>query len=94
MNTATIIRDQIRALDRFAFGAWGTKDMVNMGDGLKFKTSGMTRWKGHVYVKYDEGRDLYNVDFFRVRNAEVKYDKRVEGVFAEDLVTVIDAQVG
>lgn len=94
MNTATIIRDQIRALDRFAFGAWGTKDMVNMGDGLKFKTSGMTRWKGHVYVKYDAGRDLYNVDFFRIRKAEVKYDKRVEGVFAEDLVTVIDEVVG
>ena len=94
MNTATIIRDQIRALDRFAFGAWGTKDMVNMGNGLKFKTSGMVRWKGQVYIKYDEGRDLYNIDFFRIRNAEVKYDKRLEGVFAEDLVNLIDAQVG
>jgi hypothetical protein len=94
MNTATIIRDQIRALDAWALGAWGTKDMVNMGDGLKFKTSGMARWKGHVYVKYDEGRDLYDVDFFRVRKAEIKYDSRVNGVFAEDLVNVIDKVVG
>lgn len=94
MNTATIIRDQIRALDRFAFGAWGTKDMVNMGDGLKFKTSGMVRWKGQVYVKYNEGTDLYDIDFFRIRKAEVKYDQRLEGVFAEDLVGVIDKVVG
>jgi len=94
MNTATIIRDQIRALDRFAFGAWGAKDLLNMGNGLKFKTSGMVKWKGYVYVKYDEGSDLYNIDFFRVRGVDIKYDKQVEGVFVEDLVQIIDAQVG
>lgn len=94
MNTATIIRDQIRALDRWAFGAWGVKDLVNMGNGLKFKTSGMAEWKGYVYVKYDAGNDLYDIDFFRIRKAEVKYDARKSGVFAEDLVRIIDAQVG
>jgi hypothetical protein len=94
MNTAIIIRDQIRSLDRWAFGAWGAKDFLNMGDGLKFKTSGMVRWKGYVYIKYDEGRDLYNIDFFRVRNADVKYDRRLEGVFAEDMVELINGVVG
>ena len=94
MSVAQIIRSQIYALDRFAFGAWGAKDLLNMGNGLKFKTSGMVKWKGYVYVKYDEGSDLYNIDFFRVRGVDIKYDKQVEGVFAEDLVTVIDAQVG
>lgn len=94
MNTATIIRDQIRSLDRWAFGAWGAKDFLNMGDGLKFKTSGMVRWKGYVYIKYDEGRDLYNIDFFRVRNADIKYDRRLEGVFAEDMVELINGVVG
>jgi hypothetical protein len=68
--------------------------MLNMGNGLKFKTSGMVKWKGYVYVKYDEGQDLYNIDFFRVRGVEIKYDKKVEGVFTEDLVQMIDAQVG
>jgi hypothetical protein len=94
MNTAIIIRDQIRSLDRWAFGAWGAKDFLNMGDGLKFKTSGMVRWKGYVYIKYDEGRDLYNIDFFRVRNADVKYDRRLEGVFVEDMVELINGVVG
>ena len=52
------------------------------------------RWKGYVYIKYDEGSDLYNIDFFRMRGVDIKYDKQVEGVFAEDLVQIIDAQVG
>ena len=94
MSVAQIIRSQIYALDRFAFGAWGAKDLLNMGNGLKFKTSGMVKWKGYVYVKYDEGSDLYNIDFFRVRGVDIKYDKQVEGVFVEDLVQIIDAQVG
>lgn len=94
MNVATIIRDQIRVLDRFAFGAWGAKDFVAMNDGLKFKTGGMVRWKGYVYVKYDEGQDLYNVIFGRIRKYEWKVDKEVNGVFVEDLVRVIDGQVG
>lgn len=94
MSIAQIIRSQIYALDRFAFGAWGAKDLLNMGNGLKFKTSGMVKWKGYVYVKYDDGSDLYNIDFFRVRGVDIKYDKQVEGVFVEDLVQIIDAQVG
>ncbi len=95
MNTITAtIFNQIKLLDRRAMMAWGARELVAMKDGLKFKTSGMVRWKGYVYVKYDEGRDLYNIDFFRVRNADVKYDRRLEGVFAEDLVDHISAVVG
>jgi hypothetical protein len=93
-NTATIIRDQLRALDPMAMAAWGAKDLVNMGDGLKFKTSGMVRWKGYVYVKYDEGQDLYNVLFGKVRKAEWIVVARNDGVFVDQLVSVIDAQVG
>jgi hypothetical protein len=94
MSVAKIILDQIKALDKWAMGSWGAKDLMNMGDGLKFKTSGMVKWKGYVYVKYDEGQDLYNVIFGRVRKLEWKVDKQVDGVFAEDLVNVIDGQVG
>ena len=94
MNTATIIRDQIRAIDRFALGAWGAKDLVATSEGLRFKTSGMVRWKGYVHVKYDAGDDLYNIDFVRVRGTKLIVDKQVEGVFVEDLVSTIDEQVG
>lgn len=94
MSVAQIILGQIKALDKWALGAWGAKDLMNMGDGLKFKTGGMVKWKGYVYVKYDEGQDLYNVIFARIRKMEWKVDKEVNGVFAEDLVRIIDGQVG
>jgi hypothetical protein len=94
MNTAQIILSQIKTLDRMAMIAWGAKDLLNMGNGLKFKTSGLVKWKGYVYIKYDEGMDFYNVDFFQIRKVEIKYTKRLEGVYAEDLVRLIDEVVG
>ena len=93
-NVATIIRDQIRAMDRNALMAWGARDLVAMKDGLKFKTTGMVKWKGYVYVQYDEGRDLYNIIFAKVRKMEWKVQHRVDGVFFDQLVEIIDTQVG
>lgn len=94
MTVAQTILSQIKTIDPRALWAWGAKDLINMGNGLKFKTSGMTRWKGYVYVKYNEGMDLYDIDFFRFRKMEPIYDKKVEGIYAEDLVNVIDGVVG
>ena len=94
MNIAQTILSQIKILDPKALFAWGAKELVNMGDGLKFKTSGMVRWKGYVYVHYNEGTDLYDVEFAKIRKAEWKRANMIEGVFVEDLVRVIDEQVG
>lgn len=94
MNVAQTILAQIKAIDFFAMGAWGAKDLVRMDDGLKFKTSGMTPFKGYVYVKYDCGRDLYEVHFYKLRKCEIKVYKIVNDVYAEDLVDVIDRFVG
>jgi hypothetical protein len=54
----------------------------------------MTPYKGHVYVRYNEGADLYDVSFYRIRKLELKMDKVVEDVYAQDLVSVIDNFVG
>lgn len=94
MNIAQIILSQIKTIDYRALGAWGAKDLVAMTDGLKFKTSGMVKWKGYVHVKYNEGTDLYDIDFFRIRGAKLIVDKAVDSVLAEDLIDSIDAQVG
>lgn len=94
MSIAKTIATQIKALDKWAFGAWGAKEFVAMNDGLKFKTSGMVKWKGYVYVKYDHGRDLYDVIFARIRKMEWVEDKKVEGVYVDMLVDIIDEQVG
>lgn len=93
MNIPTIIRNQINTMDRWAFGAWGAKDHMNMSKGISFKTSGMTHWKGTVTVMLDEGKDLYVVKFTRLRKLNVIVDKIVEDVFVDDLINVIDSQV-
>lgn len=94
MTIAKIILDQIKTIDFWALGAWGAKELVNTGTGLRFKTSGSVRWKGYVHVILDEAKDLYRVEFQRVRKLNVITDKIVEDVFVEDLVNVIDSQVG
>ena len=94
MTIAQTILSQIKTIDPMATFAWGAKEFVNMGDGLKFKTSGMVKWKGYVYIKYNEGTDLYDIDVFRIRNCEIKCDKGMTDIFAEDLVNVIDSVVG
>ena len=94
MTIAQTILSQIKTIDPRATWAWGAKEFVNMGDGLKFKTSGMVKWKGYVYIKYNEGTDLYDIEFFRIRNCEIKCDKGMTDIYAEDLVSVIDSVVG
>lgn len=93
VNIATIIRDQIRSMDFWAFGAWGAKDLMSMAKGLSFKTSGCVAWKGTVTITLDEGKDLYSVKFSRLRKLNVIVDKIVDDVFVDDLINVIDAQV-
>ena len=94
MTIAKTILEQIKAIDYWSLGAWGAKNLMGLSNGLSFKTSGMTKWKGTVTVTLDEAKDLYVVKFTRLRKLQVIVDKVVEDVFAEDLVNVIDAQVG
>ena len=94
MSIAQTILSQIKGLDPMAMMAWGSKELVAMRDGLKFKTSGMVKWKGYVYVQYDEGQDLYNVIFAKIRKFEWIEQERVEGVYFDQLVEIIDRRVG
>lgn len=98
MNVAITIRDQIKATDPMALFAWGAIGFVNTGKGLRFKTSGMTRWKGYVNIILDEGKDLYEVQFLRFRKVKgvptFKTDKVVTDVYCDQLVSVIDEFVG
>lgn len=93
MSVAQIINNQINAIDRMAFFAWGVRQKIDTGTGLQFKSTGLAKWKGNVHVKYNEGTDLYNIDFFRIRAGKLIMDRKVTDVYAEDLVENIDSQV-
>lgn len=95
-EVAKTIISQIKTLDPMALFAWGTSryPLVATKEGLRFKTSGMVKWKGFVHIKYNPGTDLYDIDFFRIREHEVKMDEQITDIYAESLVEVIDRRVG
>ena len=93
-TVARTIISQINAIDPMAFAAWGAKEKTYSDSMFRFKSSGMTRWKGYVEIQYNSGSDMYDIKFFRIRNRSVKVDKEVDGVCVPELVRVIDSQVG
>lgn len=96
MTVANTIVAQIKALDKWALGAWGlfnpANKMVGGENFLRFKTSGSVHWKGFVQVTLN-GKDLYDIEFSRVRAGKKIIDKTVDDVFCDQLVKIIDAQV-
>ena len=94
MNVAKTILSQIKALDAWSLSAWGAKNLIDLGTGLQFTSSGMVKNKGIVQIKLNYGKDLYDVSFGKVRKYEYKEIKKVTGVFVEDLVDTIDEMVG
>lgn len=93
MTIAKTIISQINAIDRRAIWAWGAKDFVNTGTGLQFKVGGLAKFKGHVHIKLDEGSDLYDIEFYKIRKGEIKVVHDCRGIFADNLVNVIDMVV-
>ena len=94
MSIAQTILTQIKTLDPRATWAWGAKDFVATKNGLLFKSSGMVRWKGYVHITLDEAQDLYDIEFYKMRGVKRTMAARVEGIFADQLVELIDSQVG
>lgn len=93
MNIAQIILSQIKTIDPRAMWAWGAKDLVNTGKGLQFRVGGMAKFKGIVNIVYNEGDDLYDIDFMKVRKGEIKVVQNKRGVFVDQLVNTIDLVV-
>ena len=94
MTVAHTILDQIKMADRAAMMAWGAKELVRIENGLRFKSTGMVKWKGYVHVTLDEGQDLYDIEFYKMRGVKRTVAAKVEGIFADQLVELIDSQVG
>jgi len=94
MSIAQTILAQIKTIDPRATWAWGAKDFVATKNGLLFKSSGMVKWKGYVHITLDEGQDLYDIEFYKMRGVKRTVAAKVEGIFADQLVELIDSQVG
>lgn len=88
----TILK-QIKAIDKWALDSWGAKKFVSSKDGIQFDVRG-PKFRGRVVITLDKLSDTYAVDFGNVRKLEWVSKKLLQNVFAEDLVNVLDQQIG
>ena len=70
--------------------SWGTHDCETIKNGLQFKVQGFLM-TGTVKVIYDEGMDLFNIELQPFD--DTKPGKTIEGLFFDQLVSVIDENV-
>ena len=85
---------QIKAQDKYAFSAWGTRDQVFTSNGLQFDVTG-SKHKGRVIIGLDKGRDLYNIEIGKVvPGPDWKSIKKVSGIDVGNLVKTLDGLIG
>ena len=70
--------------------SWGTHDTETIKNGLQFKVQGFLM-TGTVKITYDEGMDLFNIEFQPSDDTKPRIIK--EGLFFDQLVSVIDENV-
>ena len=110
MSYASECYNQICALDSMAVFDWGAIRQgqqpvaLNNGKTLCLKSAGMVKWKGYIAITYNEGTDLYDIEFYRIRRQrrtasnpipvpEKKVDYSVTDIFVDQLIETIDRQV-
>jgi len=69
--------------------SWGFNSPMTIDNGLLFKVEGFIH-KGWVKVIYNEGRDLFDVTLL---NYQMTIVKKIDGVYFDELVSVIDNEV-
>lgn len=92
-KVAKTILKQINATDRFALPSWGAKNYVSSDDSIQFDVRG-SKFRGRVIITYDKGSDTYIIELGQVRGMDWKQKYMMKSIFAQDLVNVLDQQVG
>lgn len=87
MEMAKYIMSILRS-ELMVMWSWGFHSPVVIPNGLKFKVEGF-KFVGWVEVKYNQGADLFDISFTK----SGKVVKAINGVFFDELVSVIDNYV-
>jgi len=69
--------------------SWGFNSPQPLTNCLQFKVQGF-KHKGYVTVKYNEGKDLFDVTLY---NNRMTVKEKTEGVYFDELVDIIDGLV-
>ena len=68
--------------------SWGFNSPKTITNGLSFKVQGF-KFKGTVEVVYNEDTDLFDISFIKIN----KVVEIIEGIYIDQLITVIDNHV-
>ena len=72
----------------------GAKDFGIGKDGLTMKIGRNSKSISHVRIDLDRGRDLYNMEFIRVRKSKIKVVKKLKGIYADQLGEIFEKYTG
>ena len=91
MNTAQTILNQLGGNKFIAMT--GSKNFVNTGNGLQMN---LTRNKVNAqYLKIElTSMDLYNMNFYSFRGAEMKVKNKIEGIYFDQLQDIFTNVTG
>ena len=89
MEIANTIRQQLLGLGAIKVMSWGAHAWKGGKDFLHFKVQGL-KFKGYVKITLDMGRDTYIIEFFKKADITTKPVKRVEMVYFDNMVDIID----
>jgi len=89
LTIATEIKRQLLTLGKMKVWSWGAHAWIGGDNFLHFKVNGL-KHKGYIKITLN-GMDLYDIQFFKKKNAAVISEKL--GIFFDDLVDVIDIEV-
>ena len=92
-NVSKTILKQINAMDKWALQSWGAKNYVSSDKSIQFDVRG-SKFRGRVIITYDRGPDTYVVELGQVKNLDWKQKYMMKNIFAQDLVNVLDQQIG
>lgn len=96
MNESKIsqtILNQIKSLNKWALDSWGAKNYIATDNGIQFDVRG-SKFRGRIVIELDKSSDTYTIEFGNVRKLEWVVKKKLENIFAEDLVNVLDQHIG
>lgn len=71
----------------------GAYNFLNIENGLSFKFK-LCEKANYCVIKYNEGSDLYNMEFLKIRGNKVESKKLYEGLYAEDLIQTFEMFTG
>jgi hypothetical protein len=83
--TMTVAKTIAEQIGNRAFFMIGAKNLVGSENSLTFKVGRNGKGVTHIKVTLDAGKDLYEMEGFKVRGTKVTRVHKIEGLFAEDL---------